>query len=129
MIKKNDHTDINHPCGHLYYLNIYYSLKNRALDLELISQTLPIKDMLSPGYLPAHERFYLMLLRSRPDMVRKFSLRKTQTSTPSFIGLLHNISPSIKHPPAIADFTGTRRRCCPRCTVLIIILIFTLKVN
>ncbi len=50
-----------------------------------------------PGTLTAHRRFCLVLLRSRPDTVRRFLLRKTQTSSPltkgSYTGsTLHRIS-------------------------------------
>ncbi len=33
------------------------------------------------GYLTTHEKFLLVLLRSRPDTVRGFSLHKTQIRT------------------------------------------------
>ena len=33
------------------------------------------------GTLTTHERFHLVLLRSRPDTVRRFSLHKTRTCT------------------------------------------------
>ncbi len=34
-----------------------------------------------PGYLTTHERFRLVLLRSRPDTVRRLSLHKTRSHT------------------------------------------------
>ena len=40
----------------------------------------------SAGDLTTHERFCLVLLRSRPDTVRRFSLHKTHACTK---GLLH----------------------------------------
>ena len=76
---------------------------------------------LNPGALASHRRFRLMLLRSRPDMVHGFLLRKTQISTPVCPGSDYmqcpkqNITPAIKGShtgtsprpditPAIADF-------------------------
>ncbi len=43
--------------------------------------TLPLQ-LTPPGTLTAHRRFFLWLLHSCPDQVRRFLLRKTQTSTP-----------------------------------------------
>ena len=48
---------------------------------------------LGPGTLASHERSCLVLLRSRPDTVHRFPLRKTQTSTPLTRG-----SPTIRRP-------------------------------
>ena len=58
---------------------------------------------LNPGTPASHKRFFLMLLRSRPDMVHRFLLRRTKISTPLIPG-----SPSAGFPrkditPAIAD--------------------------
>ena len=59
--------------------------------------------LLCSGALTAHRSFRLVLLRSRPDTVHEFPLRKTRASTPLFRG-----GPTKKHPrqditPAVAD--------------------------
>lgn len=50
--------------------------------------------LLGPGTLTAHRRFPLVLLRLRPDTVRRFLLRETQTSTSLTEG-----SPTAATPP------------------------------
>ena len=59
---------------------------------------------LNPGALASHRRFRLMLLRSRPDMVHGFLLRKTQISTPVCPGSDYMQCPKQNITPAIADF-------------------------
>ncbi len=59
--------------------------------------------LLGSGTLTAHGSFRLVLLRSRPDTVHEFPLRKTRASTPLIRG-----GPTKKHPrqditPAVAD--------------------------
>ena len=88
--------------------------KYRAYDFELIPRTLPSKPKLNPGTLSAHGRFHLMLLRSRPDMIRGFPLRKTQTSSPFSDGLLQNNLPSTKHHPCYSGFHRYKAPLLPR---------------
>jgi len=38
----------------------------------------PVANTTPPGTLTAHERFYLVLLCSQPDTVRRFPLRETK---------------------------------------------------
>ena len=59
---------------------------------------------LGSGDLTAHRSFRLMLLRSRPDMVHRFLLRKTQASTLLKPGSRNAYSPRQNITPAIADF-------------------------
>ena len=54
---------------------------------------------LGPGTLTSHERSCLVLLRSRPDTVHRFPLRKTQTSTPLTRGSSTNKRPQSNHHP------------------------------
>ena len=63
----------------------------------LISNATPRRylcSLLGSGTLTAHKRFCLMLLRSRPDMVHRVLLRKTQTSTPLTKGSSTSETPS-----------------------------------
>ena len=70
----------------IYFQNIRhnlagFSLYNRKSCTEGNLYTLPLQ-LTPPGTLTAHRRFFLWLLHSCPDPVRRFLLRKTQTSTP-----------------------------------------------
>ena len=105
------------------------SAKNRAYDLELIPRTFPSKYKLDPGTLSAHGRFHLMLLRSRPDMIRGFPLRKTQTSSPRYDGLLQNNLPLTRHHPCYSGFHRYKAPLLPRLRGMKIILILSIKVK
>lgn len=69
-----------------------------------------------------------MLLRSRPDMVHGFLLRKTQISTPVCPGSDYMQCPKQNITPAIADFRY-RGPLIPRLHGLISILFFERFVN
>ena len=55
--------------------------------------------LLGPGTLTAHRRFPLVLLRLRPDTVRRFLLRETQTSTSLTEGSPTAATPQEDHHP------------------------------
>lgn len=74
--------------------------------------TLPLQ-LTPPGTLTAHERFHLVLLRSHPDTVHGFSLRKTQTSTPLTKGSYTGAGPRSSITPTGAD-CGYRAPLTPR---------------
>lgn len=76
--------------------------KNRAFYFEPSSHTLPLQ-LTPPGTLTAHRRFFLWLLHSCPDPIRRFLLRKTQTSTPLIKGSYTNKSPLQNITPTKAD--------------------------
>ena len=100
----------------------FYSHRRKYLPIEKKSRLLPthcllfscvtlrtylpgryLDSLLRPGTLTAPGRFYLMLLRSRPDMVHRFPSRKTRTSTPLIKGSSANIRPPCNFTPTIAD--------------------------
>ncbi len=64
------------------YVKIYiklnnYITKNRT---SIFKETYAHTCNLHSGTLAAHEKFFLVLLRSRPDTIRRFPLRETQAS-------------------------------------------------
>ena len=84
-----------------------------------------LDSLLRPGTLTAPGRFYLMLLRSRPDMVHRFPSRKTQTSTPLIKGSSANIRPPCNITPTIAD-CGYKVPLTPRLHGFLFYIIFGL---
>jgi len=70
-----------------------------------------------------------MLLRSRPDMIRGFPLRKTQTSSPRYDGLLQNNLPLTRHHPCYSGFHRYKAPLLPRLRGRKIILILLRKVK
>lgn len=75
-------------------MTFFYAIKNSPITLDELNRKIKAVHLsstaehkryscrqLSLGDPTAHEKFHLMLLPSGPDMVRGFSLRRTQTST------------------------------------------------
>lgn len=83
---------------------------------------------LGPGTPATHERSCLVLLRSRPDTVHRFPLRRTQTSAPLNKGSSTSMSPRIGITPAVAD-CRFRAPLSPRLRGMFNIHFFCLFVN
>ena len=67
--------------------------------------------LLDPGCPTSHERFRLVLLRSRPDTVHRFPLRETGALRIRRSPLLHNCSSIIRHLPLYVKSTSVIQYC------------------